>query len=264
MNIELLVVVVAAGAVTGILAGLLGIGGGFVFVPTLLWLFGAHGYAEETAMQFAVGTSLAAIVPTSLVSWRAHARHGNVDGAAVRRLMPGLVAGAVAGAWLASVVAGPTLERVFAAFLVMVAVQLALERAPAPHRDLPGPAGAVAAGGAIGALSSLVGIGGGSLTAPYLVWCNRPMLRAVGSAAAAGLPIAAVGALTFVATGLLAGEHTVYKAGYVVWPAALGLGTLAMVTAPVGARLATRLATRWLRRVFAASLVLVAARLLAG
>lgn len=263
MTPELIVIVLAAGAVTGVLAGLLGIGGGFVFVPTLLWLFGASGYAEDTAMQFAVGTSLGAIVPTSIASLTAHARRGNIDTAAIQRLLPGLLVGAVAGAWLASVVSGPVLERVFAAFLFAVAVQLAFDVRPAPHRDLPGPAGAAAAGGAIGLLSSLVGIGGGSLTVPYLVWCNRPLLRAVGTAAAAGLPIAFVGALAFAVTGSLNGQFTAYQAGYVVWPAALALGLAAMVTARFGVRLAHTIETRWLRRAFAASLVIVAVRLAA-
>ena len=263
MNPELIAVLLVAGAVTGILAGLLGIGGGFVFVPTLLWLFGVHGYADHTAMQFAVGTSLGAIVPTSISSWRAHARRGNVEAAALRRLLPGLVVGAVAGAWLASVITGPTLERVFAAFLLLLAAQLGFDVRPAPHRDLPGPGGAAVAGGAIGTLSSLVGIGGGSLTVPYLVWCNRSLLSAVGTSAAAGLPIAVVGALAFVVTGSWNVENTAYQAGYLVWPAALALGLTAMATAPLGVRLAHAVETRWLRRAFAASLIVVALRLAA-
>ena len=242
----------AAGAGAGVLAGLLGIGGGFVFVPVLLLLYREAGVAPDAAMPLAVGTSLAAIVPTSLSSVYAHARKHNVDWSAFARLAPGLVLGALAGAALAASVDGRLLERVFGAFLVAVAVQLVLELRPAAHRDLPGRFATGAAGGVIGAFSALIGIGGGTLTAPYLVWCNRPMLLAVGTAAAAGLPIAVTAALGFTAAGL------------VEWPAALALGGAAMLAAPLGARLAHAAPARVLRRAFAGLLILVAAGLLLG
>ncbi|MEX0900696.1 MAG: sulfite exporter TauE/SafE family protein [Gammaproteobacteria bacterium] len=252
MNPELLLVVLGAGAAAGVLAGLLGIGGGFVFVPALLFLFRAGGVPPEVAMHLAVGTSLAAIVPTSVSSIAAHSRARNVDWLAFRRLLPGLVAGAALGAALASNVSGVWLTRAFGAFLVLVAVQLAFDARPSAHRELPPPAATAVAGGVIGTLSALLGIGGGTLTAPYLVWCNRTMLRAVGTAAAAGLPIALVGASGF---ALL---------GFVDWPVAAGLGATAMLTAPLGARLAFAVSQRALRWAFAVLLAVVAIELLAA
>ena len=252
MNLELWMVLLAAGAGAGVLAGLLGIGGGFVFVPALLLVFREHGVAPDAAMPLAVGTSLAAIVPTSLSSVVAHARKRNVDWPAFVRLAPGLVFGALCGTAFAASLDGRILERVFGAFLVAVAVQLLLDIRTAPHRDLPGRAATAAAGGVIGAFSAMIGIGGGTLTAPYLVWCNRPMLLAVGTAAAAGLPIAVAGAIGFTAAGL------------VEWPAALVLGGTAMIAAPLGVRLAHAAPARVLRRAFALLLVAVAVGLLLG
>lgn len=252
MNPEILLVVLGAGAVAGVLAGLLGIGGGFVFVPALLFLFRADGVSPEVAMHLAVGTSLAAIVPTSVSSIAAHARATNVDWPAFRRLLPGLVLGAALGAAIAASVSGLWLARAFGAFLVLVALQLAFDARPSAHRELPAPAATAFAGGVIGTLSALLGIGGGTLTAPYLVWCNRTMLRAVGTAAAAGLPIALVGACGFALSG------------YVEWPAAVGLGAMAMLTAPLGARLAFAVSQRALRWAFAVLLAVVAVELIAG
>lgn len=252
MNFELLLLVLAAGATAGVLAGLLGIGGGFVFVPALLFLFRAQGVAPEVAMHLAVGTSLAAIVPTSASSIAAHARARNIDWSAFRALLPGLIVGAALGAAAASVISGVWLARVFGAFLVLVAVQLAFDARPTPHRELPRPIATAFTGGVIGMLSALIGIGGGTLTAPYLVWCNRTMLRAVGTAAAAGLPIALVGAGGFALSG------------YVEWPAAVGLGAMAMLTAPLGARLAFAVSQRALRWAFAVLLAVVAIKLLTG
>ncbi len=252
MNPEYLLVLLGAGAAAGVLAGLLGIGGGFVFVPALLFLFLAHGASPEVAMHLAVGTSLAAIVPTSVSSIAAHTHAQNVDWLAFRRLLPGLIVGAALGAAVASFISGVWLERAFGAFLVLVAAQLAFDARPTAHRELPAPVATALAGGAIGTLSSLLGIGGGTLTAPYLVWCNRTMLRAVGTAAAAGLPIALVGAGGFA------------MSGYVEWPAAIGLGAMAMLTAPLGARLAFAVSQRALRWAFAILLAVVAVKLIAG
>lgn len=260
----LLVAVAGAGLLAGFLAGLLGVGGGLVFVPALLAILRAQGVPGELAMHAAVGSSLAAIVLSSASSVRSHARRGNVEWAVWRRLLPGLVLGALLGAALAAALSGDALRRVFGVFLFVVAIQMAGFFRTSPHRALPGAAGLAAAGTGVGVVAAVVGIGGGVLTAPFLVWCNRPMLNAVGTAAAAGIPIAVAGAVGFAVAGAGAVGLPAGSTGFVVWPAALTLGGIAMLAAPLGVRAAHRVPALALRRVFAVALVAVGLRLLVG
>lgn len=258
----LVAAVAAAGLFAGFLAGLLGVGGGLVFVPALLAIFHWQGVPPGAAMHAAVGSSLAAIILASASSVTAHARRGNVEWPVWRTLLPGLVAGALLGAAVAALLSGAVLRQVFGVFLFVVAFQMAGFVQTAPHRALPGRAATGAVGVGIGAVAALVGIGGGVLTAPFLVWCNRPVLRAVGTAAAAGMPIAVAGAVGFAVAGAGTVGLPAGSTGFVVWPSALLLGSLAMVTAPFGARVAQHASALVLRRVFAVALVAVGIRLL--
>lgn len=257
-----LAVYLAVGAVAGLLAGLLGVGGGIVIVPALVFVFHSGDFSAELIMHLAVGTSLGTIIVTSISSVWAHHRRGAVDWSVFWRLAPGIVAGALAGAWIADALASVTLQRVFGCFALCVAVQMALARPPAPHRDLPGSAVLLGAGTVIGAVSALVGIGGGSLTVPFLTWCNVAMTRAVATSAAGGLPIAAAGTLGFVITGWGRPGLPEAATGYVYWPALLGIIASSTLFAPLGARLAHSLPTRMLKRVFAVFLAVVGLRLL--
>lgn len=254
----LVLALVAAGALAGVLAGLLGIGGGLVFVPTLVFLFKVQGLPDHLVMHMAVGTSLAAIVLTSLSSIRAHARLGSIDWLVFRHLLPGLLAGGLLGAACASLLSGFGLRVFFAAFLMLVAMQMWMGGRGAMARTTHGPLGTGIAGGAIGTLSALLGIGGGTLTVPYLTWSGLAVLRAVGTAAAAGLPLALAGSAGFVFIGIGVDGRPHTSSGFVWWPAAVLIGSVAMVLAPTGARLAHRIEPNKLRRVFALVLVVVA------
>lgn len=252
------------GAVAGLMAGLLGIGGGLVIVPALAFLFARTGFAVESLMHFAVGTSLATIVVTSIASLLAHHRRGAVHWPAVVRLTPGVLAGALGGAWLARQTSSPGLAVIFGGFEVLVALQLLLNVRPGAHRALPGRTAMALAGGVIGAVSALLGIGGGTLTVPYLLWHRVDIRTAVGTAAACGLPIALAGVLGFalgsggdVAT---AGPRT----GFVYWPAAGAIALASVPAAPAGARLAHHLPRRTLRLVFAGFLLLVGLKMILG
>ena len=141
---------------------------------------------------------------------------------------------------------------------------MALNFKPKPHRELPGPAGLGLAGGVIGALSSLVAIGGGSLTVPYLAWCNVPVRNAIGTSAALGLPIAFFGTLGYIWNGWGEAGLPAWSVGYVYLPALLWVMAGSVVAAPVGARLAHRLPVATLKRIFAGVLVLLAAKMLHG
>lgn len=254
----------ALGALAGLLAGLLGIGGGIVIVPGLAWLLTTTPVPPERLMQFAVGTSLATIVVTAVSSIRSHHRRSAVDWVTVGRLTPGLVAGCGVGALIADRVATDTLATVFGLFLLAMAVRLALPGTPAPHRRLPGWPGTTAYGTGIGALSSLVGIGGGTLTVPLLTWHGVDIRRAVGSAAACGLPIAIAGAAGFVVAGLGTPGAPPGATGYVYWPAFAAIVPTSIACAPLGARLAHAVPRTALRRGFALFAAVVGVRMLTG
>jgi uncharacterized membrane protein YfcA len=241
----------ALGAFAGTVAGLLGVGGGLVIVPTLVFLLGLQGIEPMHIVHIAVGTSLATIVITSISSSWAHHRHGAVLWPVFARLSPGIVIGALLGAVIADYMSATILQRVFGVFELLVALQMVTGVRPYAQRGVPGTAGMLGAGGVIGAISSVVGIGGGTMTVPFLVWCNVSMREAVATSAACGLPIAIAGATGFILmgwneTGLPAGAS-----GYIFWPAFFGIVFMSSLFAPLGARLAHRLPVASLKKLFA-------------
>ena len=251
------------GVFAGTTAGLLGVGGGLVIVPFLAWIFQAKGFSTELLMQLAVGTSLATITITSVSSLLAHHRRQGVLWPVFTRLVPGVMFGALAGALLANAIPSQGLRVFFGVFELLVAVQMGFGISPDAQRTLPGSAGLTGAGGVIGMLSALVGIGGGTMTVPFLTWCNVPMRQAVGTSAAVGLPIALAGAAGFVFTGV--GEGTPqWSLGYVYLPALAGIVVTSAAFAPLGARLAHVLPTAVLRRVFAVFLAAVGVKMVIG
>ena len=259
---EFLLIYLLAGAVAGVLAGLLGVGGGIVIVPALVCAFRAQGFPEHLLVHMAVGTSLATIVLTSISSVRAHHRRGSVLWPLFWRLMPSIVVGSLLGAVIADWLPSDVLRTVFAVFVLAVAVQMGLGAKPSPHRELPETLGTSAAGVVIGSLSAIVGIGGGSLTVPFLVWCNTAMRNAVSVSAACGLPIAVAGSLGFLATGLNETGLPPWSTGYLYWPAGAGIAVTSVLFAPLGARLAHQIPADRLKRFFALFLAVVGVRML--
>lgn len=252
------------GAAAGVLAGLFGVGGGLVIVPVLVWVFAGVGIDGAVGMHLAIGTSLATIVFTSIASVRAHHRRGAVLWPAFARLAPGIVVGAWFGAAIAGALPSAALRQVFGIFELTVAAQMALDLRPAPHRSLPGPFGMAMAGAVIGTVSAIVGIGGGTLTVPFLAWCNVAMKRAVATSAAAGLPIALAGATGFLVAGWGEPALPAGSSGYLYWPALAGVVAASMWVAPFGARLAHSLPGPLLKRIFAGFLALLGAAMLSG
>ncbi|MDX1250644.1 MAG: sulfite exporter TauE/SafE family protein [Gammaproteobacteria bacterium] len=252
------------GAAAGFLAGLMGIGGGLIIVPALVFIFQAQGMADTLVMHMAIGTSLATIVLTAIASVRAHHQRGAVLWPVVWQLAPGIVAGALAGAALVDELPAAILKRIFGLFVLMVALQMALNARPAPHRQLPGRAGMTAAGSIIGGISAIVGIGGGTLTVPFLTWCRVGMHNAVATSAACGLPIALAGSVGFAVTGWNEANLPALSSGYLYWPAILSITASSVVFAPLGARLAHALPADLLKRVFAVVLALIGVRMVAG
>ena len=249
------------GLVVGFVAGLLGVGGGLIIVPVLIMLLHAQGLAAGMEPQLALGTSLASILFTSLSSVRAHHRHGAVEWPLVRRIAPGILAGTLIGALLAAQVSAFVLKLFFIAFLFYASIQMWLDFKPAPHRSLPGRAGTALAGGVIGAVSSWVGIGGGTLSVPFMLWHNVPLHRAIATSAAIGFPIAIAGAVGYVLGGWRVSGLPAGSLGFVYLPALAGIVLGSVLTAPLGAATAHRLPVRRLKRIFALLLIALALRM---
>ncbi|VFQ43753.1 sulfite exporter TauE/SafE family protein [Desulfoluna butyratoxydans] len=250
------------GAIAGVLAGLLGIGGGLVIVPMLVFSFTLQHIPQELMMHLALGTSLASIIFTSVSSFRAHHKRGAVRWDVFKRITPGIIVGTLAGSCVASTLPTHILKGIFVAFLYYVATQMILGKKPAASRQLPRTAGIFGAGGVIGSFSSLVGIGGGTLSVPFLTWCNIPVHHAIGTSSAIGLPIALAGAFGYILNGLGTPDLPDLSLGFVYLPALFGTICFSVLTAPVGAKLAHSLPVDKLKRIFAILLYVVATRML--
>jgi len=256
---------IALGLFTGLFAGMLGIGGGLLMVPTLTMMFAAQaGFPATEVLHLALGTSMAAILFTSLASLRAHHQHQAVLWKVVGQITPGKSARGLDGTLFAGSVPSRPLALFFMVFVCVVAVQMILDLKPKASRELPGAFGVFGVGTGIGALSALVAIGGGSLTVPFLTWCNVRVQHAIGTSAAVGFPIAIGGSLGYIFNGWEHPGLPPWSVGYVYLPALLWLVPSSMLIAPLGARLAHRLPVATLKRLFAAILILLAAKMMWG
>lgn len=252
------------GIFAGLTAGLLGVGGGIIIVPVLIYAFTALGFSSEVLTHMAVGTSLATIIVTSIGSVYQHHKKAAVLWPVLLWFALGLVCGALFGAKIADLLRGRVLQILFGGFALIIAYQMVMGLKPKPSRGLPGPVGLSIAGIIIGAISAIFGIGGGSLSVPFFSWCNMKMQDAVGTSSAAGMPIAIAGALGFVWTGWQHPALPAYSLGYVYLPALVGIAVTSVIFAQVGARLAHRLPAATLKKIFAVLLAVVGGKLLIG
>jgi uncharacterized membrane protein YfcA len=250
------------GAFVGFFAGLLGVGGGAIMVPVLTTLYVMQGFPADRVVHLALGTSMAAIVPTSLASLRAHHRHGAVRWDIVRRTTPGILLGTLGATFIASRVASRPLAIFFAVFMAYVALQMLANVKPRPTRQLPGAAGLSGVGVGIGGVSALVAIGGGSLSVPFMTWCNVKVHHAIGTSAAIGLPVALAGTVGYLVNGWDSAGMPALSLGFVYLPALVLVSAVSMHTAPFGAKLAHRLPVATLRKVFAGVLLALCAKML--
>lgn len=262
MAMEWLAAYLVLGAFVGFFAGLLGVGGGGIMVPVLTTMFAAQGFPHEHLVHVALGTSMAAIVMTSVSSLRAHHAHGAVRWDIVRGVAPGVLLGTFAGTFVASRVDSAPLAIFFGCFMAYVSLQMILNVKPKPSRELPGALGLAGVGGGIGIVSALVAIGGGSLSVPFMTWCNVKMQNAIGTSAAIGLPIALAGAAGYLINGWGSSALPEWSVGYVYLPALVAVSLVSMFTAPLGARLAHRLPVATLKKVFAGVLIVLSAKML--
>ncbi len=262
MNIELLALLLLLGSVVGVLAGLLGIGGGLVVVPALVFLLPKAGVSPEIVMHIALGTSLATIILTSFSSALSHIKLGNVDMFAVKWLIPGVLIGGYFGSTVAEWIPHQYLPKVFGVIVILLSVQMYRSIRRTAVHPMPNPVITSLCGGGIGVVSSLVGIGGGSLSVPFLNRHGVEMRKAVGSSAVCGFGIAITGMLGFVVTGSQATDLPEYSWGYVYLPALISIAITSMLTTRVGAKLSAQLPTAQLKRIFAVFLMFVAVTML--
>ena len=252
---ELFFSYIGLGIVAGFVAGLLGVGGGLIIVPVLILIFQSNNFTQEIIVHMAIGTSLATIIFTSFSSIYAHHfKHKAVRWDIVKHLTPGIIVGALLGAIAADFISAKNLQYFFGFFELFVATQMALNIKASAARTLPKQAGMFTTGSGIGFISSIVGIGGGTLTVPFLTWCNIKMQNAVATSSACGLPIAVAGCVGFILTGWNEIALPEYSFGYIYWPAFLSIVISSMLMAPVGAWLAHRLSAAKLKRFFSIAL----------
>jgi len=252
------------GAIAGTLAGLLGIGGGIIIVPVLALVFSAQNLDSNVLMHVAIGTSLATIVITSISSIRAHQKHNAVQWGVFKSITPGIILGGLLGAGLAKMITGEHLRILFGIFMLFVAAQMILGNTTKPHRQLPKTPGILFAGTIIGTMSSLMGVGGGSMSVPFLTWCNMSIRNAVATSAAIGLPISIAGVTGYIITGLGVQHRPIWSVGYVNIPAFFSIIVASTIFAPYGARIAHKISPERLRLFFGYFLLILSVKILFG
>ncbi|MEO8204347.1 MAG: sulfite exporter TauE/SafE family protein [Betaproteobacteria bacterium] len=258
-------VFLAIGAVVGFMAGLLGIGGGMILVPILLFMFTAQGpaagFPQEHLMHMALATSMATIPFTSVSSVRAHHVRGGVDWTIVVGMLPGLAVGAMGAALVAGLIPGRPLAIFFAAFIFYAATNMFFNLKPAGTRVLPGRLALGVVGALVSFLAAFVAAGAAFMTIPFMVWCNVPLKRAVGTAAAIGFPLGLAASIGYVFAGLRAGPLPPWSLGFIYLPALALIVIPSVFFAPLGARASHRMPIKGLRIVFALTLYAIAIRM---
>lgn len=256
---------IVTGIIAGLMAGLLGVGGGIVIVPVLYHLFTFLGIDESVRMHVAVGTSLATIIPTSIISSRSHYNRGSLDPAILKKLVPGVIIGVVIGAILSGILSGGILTGIFAVIALLVALNMAFKKDGFSVSDgLPGTAGTGVLGVFIGGISTLMGIGGGTLSVPILSAMRVPMVTAVGTGAALGFVISVPGAMAFLFNGLGVENRPPLTLGYVNLIGLALIVPATMLMAPIGARVAHAINAKLLKQLFALFLFITSLRMFYG
>ncbi|ADZ89461.1 sulfite exporter TauE/SafE family protein [Marinomonas mediterranea] len=261
-NISMLIAMMGTGVVAGLLAGLLGVGGGIVIVPVLFFLYQGLGVSADSAMLVATATSLATIIPTSISSIRSHKAKGNVDFDLLKQLGFFVFIGVLVGSYVVTQVEGEWLTLLFGVIATLSAINMLVGRKEALFSSLPGKLGRGIIGYCIGFFSSMVGIGGGTLTVPTLTFCNYPAHKAVGTAAAVGLIISLPAAVTMLIFGQSPSDAPFGTVGLVNLIGFAFIVPLTVLFAPVGAGIANKLDAAKLKKVFAVVLIITGLRML--
>lgn len=249
------------GAIAGLIAGIFGLGGGIIIVPTLIFTFSYLDFPAQVLTHLAVGTSLATILFTSVSAIYVHHRKLAIDWSLALKLSVGMLFGGLIGAYFADFMPGALLQRIFAVYCVCVALQMWFAWSPKAILTVPARLGCILLGGAIGMVSGLFGIGGGSLVVPVLTLYRVKITQAIATSAVTGFPIAVSGTVGYIIMGWGNPSLPQGSLGYVYWPAMLGIILSSTAFAKFGALLAHRLPSRKLKKLLALVLVVVAIKL---
>ena len=253
---------VLAGAFVGVLAGLLGIGGGMTLVPVMAALFAAQHFAPDHVVHMALATCMASIVFTSSSSVREHLKFDGVDFNIVKRMTPGLVVGSLFATSISAWIPQRHLALSFSVIVFFGATQILLNKKPKAARELPSAGPLFFVGLVIGIIGGLVSAGGAFLTIPFMLWCGVPMKKTIGTGAMMGIPLAVVGTIGYIISGWSVPGLPSDAVGFISITALIGIVCGSVVTAPFGARLAHRLPVPVLKRIFACLLYVLAAKML--
>jgi uncharacterized protein len=257
-----LLVYLGVGSLVGFLAGLFGVGGGAMSVPLFVMMFTAQNFPKEHLVHVALGTSLTAIIFTSMSSLRAHNQHGAVNWTIVKRMAPGLLLGTFLGSQVAAFMPTKILTIVFVVFIYYLSFTMFRKIKTPSKRGLPTPLTTATVGAGIGVVSSMVAAGGGFLTIPFMTWCNVKMHEAIGTSSALGFPIALAGGIGYMVAGWNAQSLPPHTIGYVYWPLLACFVISSMLMAPIGVRLSHKTNQSTLRKWFAVLLAGLATKMM--
>jgi len=259
---QILLIYALMGIFAGLIGGMLGLGGGIIIVPVLHYIFTQQGFASSLVMHQAVTTSLATIIITSFFATYEHHKKQVVSWPIVNRIAPGILLGACLGVFAANSLSSNVLRIIFGIFEILVAIQIWFEVRPTKNVTLPNTGGFILSGIIIGIFSTLLGIGGGTLTVPFLLWCNLNIRNAVAISSACSFPIAVAATTTFIIASWDNPNVFTHSIGYLYWPAAFIIVMMTIFFAPIGARLAHYLPVEILKRIFAILLMFIGIKML--
>lgn len=251
------------GFCAGIMSGLLGLGGGIIIVPALMACFALQHFPAEHMMQVATATSLAAISVTTLMSAWKHYQRGSIRWQLLYKLIPGMVLGALCGVGLAKYISADILRSMFAFFAFLLALKFLFRSqfVTSAEKDLTSPWLYVFAFG-IGVLAGMLGLGGGVLLVPFLLWLGLSMPQASGTSVVCALPTACLGGITAVIVGWKLPDLPPYSLGFVQWQSALLVGSASLLGAPIGVKMVYRLPEPIVKRIFGGLLLVITWRML--
>jgi len=262
MIISIFIICVLLGCFTGFLAGLLGIGGGLIIVPALVYLLPSLGFSNEVVMPVAIATSLASIIVTSSIASLAHHKRKNIPWKTARQLVVMIALGASFGAYIADSISTQLLKYIFSTAVILLAAYMLLSVRIANSKPFPGHWYIKLIGLFTGVLSSIMGIAGGAILVPVLSYYSTPVRKAIGIATVCGFVVACFGTLGFILTGLDQDALPQWSLGYIYLPALCGIILTSSLFAPLGVRYASKLPVSTLKKSFAVFLILVAIKMM--
>jgi uncharacterized membrane protein YfcA len=249
------------GIIAGTLSGMLGIGGGLMVIPLLAWLLKLQGVSNVLIMHMAAGTSLSVMIFTTFSSLYGHTKRGVKVWNIYRRLILGIIFGTFLGAIFEHFLHSDILEIIFAIFIFIVAIRMLLALKTKASRTLPGHLGMFGMALVIGGKSGLLGLGGGTITIPFLTYCNVPVRNTIAVSAACGFTIAFIGTISYILTGQHATNLPAWSLGYIYLPAFLGIVLTAPLCAQLGAYFSHKIPKQVLTRILGGVLLILAIKM---